>query len=335
MLFDYFHRRASGFAFVLCAALVLAPGAVVHAKSSAEDVPPGVQEYRHLGHSEVKAALPDPLVGMDRVRAGMTPMAVMALYKGGAPLPTVSLYISTSGRMLKMTKRMVEQGKLSTTTRNGRTVYLRIKGPEGGVSKEPGVAMVMHDTFVAISGKPGDAKNLSVDAVRKQLFAVLEALDPERVASVQAPSLLSSGQFKVSGAFDATLKITAAAPHFMGGFTDTRWSIELINEARQMSVRIWWLPVDIEPGQYTLHEQPSYMADGWMERLSVKFHVDEAGPSEHHGYWSEKVTGTLTVESVKNGRMTGHFKFTAYRDGGASPVTVKGWFQDLVILDGE
>lgn len=103
-----------------------------------------------------------------------------------------------------------------------------------------------------------------------------------------------------------------------------------------MSVRLYWLPNDIKPGEYKLHEHPtmSELAGGQERILSVKFHVDDFGSSAFSEDWTENVTGTLTVESVKNGRMTGHFKFKASQDF-ASPVTVKGQFEDLVILDGE
>lgn len=319
-------------AALLLAMLVLS--AVQPAFAAEEETPPGLQEYKQMGQQAVKATLPTSVAGMERVSMGAGPRAAGGMYAGGEPLPKVRLMVWSGDRMLKRMRKMAAQGNMRTITRNGRTVYLRVTGPEGDVLEEPGAAVVVDGTVVSLEGQPGGANKLSSVSVRDQLLAVLGGLDLERVAGAQAPSLLASGQFEVSGAYEATLPVTKASPYLWGGFTENRWSIALINEAKAMAVRLFWLPLEIEPGQYTLHAQPNYMGEGWMELLSVKFRVDESGPSEHSGVWMDNVTGTLTVESVQNGRMTGHFQFKAYRDG-APPVEVTGRFEKLVILDGE
>lgn len=306
--------------------------------AASDDMPPGLKEYQQVGKKVLKSSLPESLAGMKRIHVIYNPPFVMgAVYSGGKPLAQIGVLVSPApgdAKFKAVMQERVEKGEASAVVRNDRTVYLYGPAVDSEQSGGPGVSVLVDGKAVSIKGKPTD-RMPDAKAIRGQLLSVLKSVDVERLANLSVTSaMLSSGQIKVSGAVDATLQIEGVNSILMGGYTDTRWSISLGDESKGMAARLFYLPADIEPGTYELHEQPALMSGDTASVISAKFLVADTAGNPHPGYWDEKVTGTLTVDSVDNGKMTGHFEFKAYRDG-APPVRVKGQFEDLVILDGE
>lgn len=311
------------------------------AQAASDERPPGKTEYRQIAKQALQSTMPESLAGMKRVQVIYNPMASIAVYSGGQPLATLGLMVKWSRGADKFKASMqeqVEQGTAAIVERNGRTMYLT--GPAVGPKQSgtPAVSVAVGDKIVSVKGKPDDGATLDAGLVRTQLLEALESVDAERLAGISPTSaMLCSANIEISGGANATLQVTGAHAAFFGGFTDTQWSIGLRDKSKGMAVRLFYMPTDIAPGTYELYEQPSLMSGNHGSVISAKLQVENFEPDGDTAYWDEDVTGTLTVESVDNGRMTGQFEFTAQYDdtGDVPPVQVKGQFEGLVILDGK
>jgi|GEM_PF-5935641 len=334
--FLHLMRLAPAFTFVL-AAFFVAAAAPAQAQSSAKEQPPGIQEYLQLSEQAFEQALPMSLNGMTRARVTSNPFVAMGIYSGGEPLPTIAVALpATSGaeQIDAQLQQRVEQGEAVATARAGLTGYFSGPALESVTEGTPALAVPVGDKLIQIKVKPVDDMP-AADAIQEQLWAVFEALDAERLTSFpEALLLLASGQLEVSGGADAQLQVTHAFPLIMGGFSAERRSLGLGDKASGMDVRLYFLPADIEPGTYEVHEQPAMLSQDWQKLIAAQFHAGEESTNPNPGYWDEDVTGTLTVESVANGKMSGHLAFEAHRND-APPVQVRLEFEDLVILDGE
>lgn len=335
-----FIRNASRFclsaAVVLLAFFALAGTQSAHAAS--DERPPGKTEYRQIAKQALQSTMPESLAGMKRVQVIYNPVASIAVYSGGQPLATLGLVVRPSRGGDKFKSSMQEQVKEGTAAileRNGRTMYLTGSAVASSQSGTPAVSVLAGDKIISVKGKPDGDATLDAGLVRTQLLEALESADAERLAGISpASAMLCSASIEISGGVNATLQVTDATLGFLGGFTDTQWSIGLRDASKGMAIRVFYMPTDIEPGTYALHEQPSLMSGHSKSVISAKLQVENFEQDGDAAYWDEDVTGTLTVESVENGRMTGQFEFKAYQDG-APPVQVKGSFEKLVVLDGK
>lgn len=331
------HQKLYLPAAVLCLAF-LALAAIQPASAASDETPPGLKEYQQVGKQALQSIMPESLAGMKRAHViAHPPMMSGAVYSGGTPLNRIAVMLSSApgDRFQSAMRKRVEQGKATAVTRSGRTVYITGPAVESVKSGAPGLAVAVGNNIISIRGKPPKGEMPAAEAIRTQLASVLSAVDIDALANFSAAdAMLSSAHIEVSGGVNATLHVTGAQHNFMGGFTDSRWSIDLSDDSRGMGVRLFYLPADIEPGTYELHEKQGIMSPEHGTLTVAAFRVADKPGNPHPGYWDENVTGTLTVESIENGRMSGHFAFKAYRDD-APPVRVKGQFEDLVILDGE
>lgn len=123
------------------------------------------------------------------------------------------------------------------------------------------------------------------------------------------------------------------------------WSVHLNTAKDGVQIRLFHLPVDISTGTYELRERPSYGeivgSEHPFEQPAVLLFVDKPDTSDDIEFqtWEEDLTGTLTIESIENHKMSGTFEFTAKLDSSgfedAPSVTVMGEFKDVPVLNGQ
>lgn len=162
--------------------------------------------------------------------------------------------------------------------------------------------------------------------------------------------LQPTGLFEVSGAETGTaqnaefVKVLTTIPGV--------WSFALEDESILLKVVFRYLPFDLQPGEYALRTPPETYsreyntfvrdpktleeipADQFDFQPSVVFQkLDDFSPAPAEE-WNKQVTGTLVIEAVDEGRMSGRFEFTAgspYDD----PVNVQGSFRHVPIPERE
>jgi hypothetical protein len=142
-----------------------------------------------------------------------------------------------------------------------------------------------------------------------------------------------SGRFEVSGEVEGVFEeVGVSSPmweSYGGG-----WLVGLSDESTGYVVFLRNIPENLVPGEYPLTEQPSIPGDADPATLEFPPSVVFATESDTGGFddtWDENVTGTLTVEAVENGKMSGRFEFTAEPFIG-EPVTVRGSFRNVEVL---
>lgn len=137
-----------------------------------------------------------------------------------------------------------------------------------------------------------------------------------------------SGRFEVSGAVEIAVAEVAASPPIWEGYGGG-WSFALSDQAAGYGVTFFNVPVELLSGEYPLAERPTIPGD--VDPATLEFPpsaIFSEWGDRGDERWDEAPTGTLTVESVENGTISGHFEFSVDQVVGEA-VTVLGSFENV------
>lgn len=306
--------------------------------------------YADWVKDDVKNVLPKTLAGMQLGEFMTGATGYRITYTGGKPLSQVvitggSLGKDRANRYEAMLAKQAKAGKIKALTHEGHTIYVGI-----AVASEPPSLITILDggMMLRISAQPkGIPEDTQDKAIKQQLLAVYDGFNPREVAGVFPNGLPISGHITVSGAIDMSTDLTTITPRLMHNAQaeGVVWSVHLHTAKDGVQIRLFHLPVDISTGTYELRERPNYgeivSSEHPFEQPAVLLFVDKPDTSDDIEFqtWGEDLTGTLTIESIENHRMSGTFEFTAKLDAGgfgdAPSVTVKGEFKDVPVLNGQ
>lgn len=136
------------------------------------------------------------------------------------------------------------------------------------------------------------------------------------------------GRFEVSGAVEIAVAEVAASPPIWEGYGGG-WSFALSDQSAGYGVTFFNLPVELLSGEYPLAERPTIPGD--VDPATLEFPpsaIFSEWGDRGDERWDEAPTGTLTVESVENGTISGHFEFSVDQVVGEA-VTVLGSFENV------
>lgn len=304
------------------------------------------KSFIKLQTAYVQERIPQTLAGMQLANLKGGVGGFRATYTGGEPataIVVVSRPLMISPEKIKaIMKKRVKNGKLQVVTRDEHTLYINIPSDQ---SKTATLTVLIKPLGIRLKANPdGILDNTQPEALKQQLLTVFDALNLQQVAKLSRKGLPISGHITVSGSKDMSIDLTMVSPRLMSSNAQDKvvWSIHLRTADKDIQIRLFHLPIDIKPGTYKLRERPTLSeistSEHPFDQPAAMLFIDNNDPSDDIMFqtWEEDLTGTLTIDSINNHKMSGSFQFKAKLEYGSPlTVTVKGQFKNVPILNGQ